>query len=228
MATWRRWRPWPIRGRHVVRKRPSGRYRKLWLSGWIGVAAALLLILCLDIQLRPVLEAMATAQVRNVVTRHLDELVAREVARLGLGYGDMVRLETGTDGAVTTLTSDMTRLNELRTSLVTAAIEDIGGIATQELTIPVGNLTGLQLLSGRGFSLPVQVVSVRTVRGAFSSLFTDAGINQTRHQIMLEMTADLDILLPGETMRTEVVTQVPVAETIIVGTVPEAYVRIGP
>ena len=92
--------------------------------------------------------------------------------------------------------------------------------------MPVGSLTGISLFSGRGFSLPVEVVAVGSAHGDFQSQFTSAGINQTRHRILLEVTVSVEILLPGETMQTEICPQVPIAETVIVGQVPDTYLGL--
>ena len=56
---------------------------------------------------------------------------------------------------------------------------------------------------------------------------SDAGINQTRHQILLDVTVAVEILLPGSTLNTEIGAQIPVAETVIVGTVPDTVLQWG-
>ena len=50
-----------------------------------------------------------------------------------------------------------------------------------------------------------------------------AGINQTRHQILLHVDVYTGILLPGFTASTKVSNEIAVAETVIVGGVPQTY-----
>lgn len=69
-------------------------------------------------------------------------------------------------------------------------------------------------------------MTVGSAHAVFQSQFSDAGINQTRHQILLEVTVSVDILLPGGDLPAEISAQVPVAETIIVGSVPDTYVEL--
>ena len=208
-------------------RRRVGKRRGLLISSAVGVALALALIFYLEAQLQPVLDAMATAKVKNAVTQTLDGAIAGLVEESGLTYSDIITMEKDGSGRITALTSNMGVLNSLRTGILGTAVAAVDGMDTESLAIPVGNLSGVNFLSGRGFSVPVEVVSVGTAHAEFENQFTDAGINQTRHQIMLNVTVTVDILLPGDTLRADVDAQVPVAETIIVGTVPDTYLQLG-
>lgn len=208
-------------------RRRGGARHGLLVSSAVGVALALAFILFLEGQLRPVLESMASAKVTNAVTQTLDGAIAAQVEESGLTYSDIITMEKDSAGRITALTSNMGVLNRLRTGILGTAVAAVDGMETESLAIPVGNLSGVDFFSGRGFSLPVEVVSVGTAHAEFENQFTDAGINQTRHQILLDVTVTIDILLPGDSLRTDVSAQVPVAETIIVGTVPDTYLQLG-
>lgn len=215
--------------RRLSRRRPrrSGKRKGLLGSAILGIGLALLFIWAVDLRLRPILEAAARAKVSNVVTRTLDGAISDYVAEQGLGYRDLIRMETDENGRITALVSDMAALNALRTGILGIAVEAVDSLDRAELTIPAGNLTGINLLSGKGVELPVEVVAVGTAHAEFESSLSDAGINQTRHQILLDVSVAVDILLPGDTLRTEVTAQVPVAETVIVGAVPDTYLQLG-
>lgn len=215
--------------RRLSRRRPrrGGKRKGLLWSAILGIGLALLFIWAVDLQLRPILEAAARAKVSNVVTRTLDGAISDYVAELGLGYRDLIRMETDENGRITALVSDMAALNALRTRILGIAVEAVDSLDRAELAIPAGNLTGINLLSGKGMELPVEVVAVGTAHAEFESSLSDAGINQTRHQILLDVSVAVDILLPGDTLRTEVTAQVPVAETVIVGAVPDTYLQLG-
>lgn len=217
----RAWHGRPFRCRRFRRK-GSG----LWLAGLLGVLLALGFIFSLELRLRPVVETMAKAKVTNAVTQLLDGAVTAEIQSRAITYSDLITVETDDTGRITALTSNMAALNDLRTSILSDAVAAVDQIDAQSLSIPVGNLTGINFFSGRGFDLPVDVMSVGTAHAAFQSRFFDAGINQTRHQILLEVTVDLDILLPGGDLPAQISAQVPVAETVIVGSVPDTYVEL--
>lgn len=191
------------------------------------MSLALLLIGYLEIRLHPILNAMATAKVTNTVTQTLDGAIANEISSVGITYGDLISMEKDSTGRVTALTSNMAELNRLRTSILSAVVTAVDTLDQEQLSIPVGNLTGINFLSGRGISLPVEVVAVGSAHAEFHNQFDYAGINQTRHQILLDVSVAVDILLPRDTLRTEVTAQVPVAETVIVGAVPDTYLQLG-
>ena len=210
----------------TFRRRSRRKGGDLWLAGALGVLLAAALIFGLDLRLRPVVETMAEAKVTNAVTRLLDSAVTAEIQDRAITYSDLITVEKDESGRITALTSNMSALNDLRASILSDAVAAVDEIDTQSLAIPVGNLTGINFLSGRGFDLPVEVMTVGSAHAVFQSQFTDAGINQTRHQILLEVTVSVDILLPGGDLPAEITAQVPVAETVIVGSVPDTYVEL--
>lgn len=231
---WKRWqrqvshslRRWRGRGGRGG-KRPSRQRGRWLLPALLGVGLALVCVSCMDARLRPVLITIAQAKVTNEVTHTVDTLVSQTVAAQGLTYDQLITMEKDEQGRITALTSNMSALNALRSQLVTLAVEKIDRLDTQSLGVPLGNLTGVSLLSGHGPEVPVRVVSTGIAHGEFTNSFTEAGINQTRHQILLNLTVSVTILLPGEDVDTVITTQVPVAETVIVGAVPDTYLQMG-
>lgn len=191
------------------------------------MALALLLIGYLEAQMRPVLCAMATARVKNAVTTTLNEAIDGQLSDSNVSYNDLILVEKDEAGRITALTSNTAQLNQLRVGILTTVVDAVDNMDRSQLSIPIGNLSGINFLSGRGFHLPIQVVSAGSALAKFENRFSDAGINQTRHQIFLDVTVIVDILLPGDTLRSQVTAQIPVAETVIVGAVPDTYLDLG-
>lgn len=202
--------------------------------GNVGALPALLLavglLLCffawVNRQLRPVLEALALSQVHNAVTASINDAVTAGIAAEDVSYDDMVTLETDGAGRITALKSNMAQVNRLRSLLLGAALEQVSELSTRDFSIPVGNLTGLDFLSGWGPGIRVDLLTAGAADAAFHNEFSSAGVNQTLHRIVLEVHVTMHILLPGETVETQVSTQVCVAETVIVGQVPETYLQL--
>lgn len=215
--------------RVLSRPRPSGRRggEGLFLSALLGVGLALLFIWAVNRQLRPIMTSMASTKVTNAVTRELENAVGDYITGQDLNYSDMVTLEKDNNGAVTALTCNMARLNTMRNTILKQVVDAIDTLDTEELSIPIGNITGISMFSGVGFRLPVQVISVGNAKAAFDQVFSAVGINQTRYQLMLNVTVTASILIPGGAITEEVTTQVCAAETIIIGGVPETYLTLG-
>lgn len=220
---WLRRRPYSYR--YEIRRERRG--VQLLLSGAFGIGLALLLIHAFDVNIRPIVIEMAKAGVNSAVIQIVDSAVNTTLAEQAIAYQDMVTLQTDHSGRITALTSNSTEINRLRSEIMDDITSQVNLLDSGELGIPFGNLTPFTSLSGKGPVLPVRVLSVGTTEAAFCNVFTDAGINQTYHQIKLDVTVSLTLLIPGGTVETAVSTQINVAETVIVGQVPDAYMQFG-
>lgn len=208
------------------RRMPERRGGGLLASAVLGVGLALLCIFWINEQMMPIFASMASTRVQNVMTQRLEQTINDYITGQNVTYQDMVTLEKDENGNITALTSNMSRLNALRNGILLEVSKSVETVEAQELSLPAGNLTGLSFLSGRGFALPVRIVSLGTAKAEFRQSFSAAGINQTHHQIMLSVTVTVSVLLPGETLTTQVETEVCAAETVIVGSVPQTYLQL--
>lgn len=174
-------------------------------------------------QLRPLLTSLATTRVSNTISRIVSEAVTEAIDSGELSYERLVSFEKDTEGRVTAVHSDMAAFNRLQSAILDIILTRVDQVSARELSIPVGTLTGSALLAGRGPRISVRMESVGSSTAWFENAFTSAGINQTKHQIILNIDVLVSILLPGFTTATKVSNAVTVAETIIVGSVPETY-----
>ncbi len=175
------------------------------------------------VQLRPLLEQLATTRVSNAVNRIVTEAVDEAVKSGEIRYDQLIRFEKDQEGKITAISSDFAAFNRLQSEILDRVLSRVDDIPARELAIPIGNLTGSALLAGRGPRIRVRMESVGSSSAYFENEFTSAGINQTRHQIILHVDVYVGILLPGFTTATKVSHAVTVAETVIVGSVPDTY-----
>ena len=116
-------------------------------------------------------------------------------------------------------------INRLKTDTLNRINDEILALDSDHIGIPIGSLILPELLSGKGPQIPVRVLSIRNSEGAFLSHFSEAGINQTRHQLTMVVSVDVAVLALGKTNIFTVSSEVVVAETVIVGTVPETFLQ---
>jgi sporulation protein YunB len=207
--------------------RPTGKgTNPLVVTAVLGLLFALVLIGILELRLRPVVEQLAGHHVNNYVTKQINDALAHSLSEAGTAYGQLVCVERNEIGAITAVTSDMAQLNRLRAQLVDAALETIAAMDVQTLSIPLGSLFHVDLLWARGPRIQVYSLVSGAVNARITSRFQAAGINQTLHRILLEIQIPLTVLLPGTQAQTQVETEVCVAETVIVGAVPDTYLQL--
>ena len=205
-------------------------YRRRWdrrqamrALALLAAAGLLALALYVSAQMRPLLENLATARVSNAVTRVVSEAVYEAIENGELRYDGLVTLEKDSQGKVTAVRSNMAAFNHLQAEILDTILTRVGQVSARELSIPIGSLTGSALLAGRGPRISVRMESVGTSSAWFENGFVTGGINQTNHRIILHIEVSVAILLPGVTTTTKVNNAVTVAETVIVGSVPETY-----
>lgn len=174
-------------------------------------------------QLRPILERMAVTRVENTVNRIVSEAVKESITSGKISYDRLTSFEKDGEGRITAVYSNMAVFNQLQAEILDLVLARIEQVSARELSIPVGSLTGSPLLAGRGPRIMVRMESIGSSSAEFQNQFETGGINQTRHQIILELNVSVSILLPGFTTATSVSNAVTVAETVIVGSVPESY-----
>ena len=204
--------------RRYMRRGMTGREKRRLLL-FLVCAALIALAVTAMTQLRPILTSLATARVSNAVTRVVNTSVNETLYDAGVDYDRLISLEKDNEGHITAVKSNMAEFNRLQSAVLADVLQRLSEVSTRELAIPLGSLTG----SGRGPLLHIKMQSVGSSSAHFENAFASAGINQTRHEIRLVVDVYVSVLLPGFSTVTKVTNRCAVAETVIVGSVPDTY-----
>ena len=140
-------------------------------------------------------------------------------------YDRIVYFEKDLDGRITALKTNMTEVNRLKTDILDIINGEILALDSSDIGVPLGSIFLPELVSGRGPAIPVHILAIRNADANFVSHFSQAGINQTLHQVLMEVSIDVSVLVLGETASFTMTSEVVVAETVIVGTVPDTYLH---
>ena len=195
------------------------------LSLLILLAALILFLAGAAMFLKDISCQIAVSDASDIVTVQTNNAIAALMAEDDFQSGDFVSFEKNAAGEVTAIHSNMAKINLLSTRILDRVV---GATENRTLTvyIPAGNLTGVSLLMGRGPSVPVRIIMLTSSRVELGDSVITAGINQTKHQICLNVIVDVDILIPWGTESTQVVTEVMIADTLVVGKVPDTYLNV--
>jgi sporulation protein YunB len=183
----------------------------------------------MDFNLKPVILSMAEAKARVMGVEAINN-AAYEIMRefSPLTYDALITIIQDNDGRVAMLQADTMRMNEIGTRTALLAQRNLDALAATGMRIPLGAATGSKLLAGRGPAITVNLVPMGSVSTEFVSEFTQAGINQTRHRIYLKIKASVRMVIPTASNVSEVSAYVQIAESIIVGQVPNTFADIQP
>ena len=189
----------------------------LLFFGWVAVRSVM--------YLRELSCDMVLSDAVDLMTLCVNNTINRTLAGRDYGYDYFVTIDRDESGAVTAIKANMARINALSSELLSDIVEaaDRGELS---LSIPIGNILGSSLLLGKGPDIPVDITLLTSSRVDFKNELSAAGINQTKHEMKLDVVVDIDVVLPWRTVSTQVVTEILIAETVIVGEVPQTYLNM--
>ena len=203
------------------------RIRKVFRFLCLMIAISVLLFTLFRIRYRDVIRTLAQTQVRNSTSDLINKAIDHQIETGNILYERIVYFEKDLDGRITALKTNMSEVNRLKTYILGLINDEILALDTSDIGIPLGSLIFPEFLSGRGPTIPVRILSIRNSDATFHSNFTEAGINQTLQQLTMDISVDVAILVLGGTDIFTVTSQVVVAETIIVGQVPDTFFQTG-
>ena len=169
--------------------------------------------------------AMAVSNAADLINRTVSGVVETKMQDLAGSESAFISFEKDESGNITAIVTDTARVNVLSSELLSAVVaaSDAGDL---NLRVPLGDLLGISLFLGKGPRIPVRITLLTSSRVEVKNVLTDAGINQTRHQLLLAIRVDADVLLPWEIRSARIEVPVLVAENVIVGRVPQTYVTM--
>ena len=199
------------------------------LFRWLTLIFFLMFLLLLFFRLKyhDAVCSLAQIQVSNTTSDLINDAIDQQIQDDNIQYDRIVYFEKDLDGQITALKTNMSEVNRLKTQILNLINDEILALDTSDLGIPFGSLFLPELLSGKGPLIPVQILSIRNSDASFTSNFSEAGINQTLQQLTMDIVVDVAVLVLGSTNSFTVSSQVVVAETIIVGQVPNTYLNTG-
>ena len=170
---------------------------------------------------------IAVSDACDIMTTQVNAAITQVLQEGDYDADWFVSFEKNEAGEVTAISSNMTHINALSALLLDRVI-GLTGNRNLTVSIPAGNLTGLSLLMGRGPGIPVEIMVLTSSHVEFRNNIVTAGINQTKHQISLLVIVDIDVLVPWGTESAQICTELLIADTVVVGQVPETYLNFDP
>lgn len=196
------------------------------------IALIMLLVLLMfatlkvDDRLRLITTNYAKNRAKIVANSVINNAVAKFLDQNRITYSDLVKINSNGEGRVTSVEFDTVALTRLKALIITDVQNEINSRQTQVLNIPIGTLTGNQYLNNRGPSIHIELKMSSAVYSKISSAFSSAGINQTLHKITLDIKTEIYFVMPWYRTSGDFETAFLLAETVIVGDVPDAYTNV--
>lgn len=178
--------------------------------------------------------AMIIHTIRTYAQSEVEELASeamhiaiRDACAEGAEYSDLVNVYRSESGKIESLTLNYAAVNKLKSDIALKTLEYLNDNDRLKVSIPIGNFTGSDLLSGLGPKIKVKIIPNSIADIDFKSTFTQAGINQVRHSVMVHVEVNITALLPNYDELSKLSTDAVVTEAVIIGDVPDTYLNIG-
>lgn len=201
--------------------------RRIFVLIFILIVMGIVVFFFLRSKYYAVITSLAQTQVTNATSDLINDAVSKQISNGNIAYDRIVYFEKDLNGRITALKTNIGEVNTLKTQTLNTINEEILDTEDFDIGIPIGSLFMPEFLSGRGPQIPVRILSVRNSDATFESSFVHAGINQTLHQLNMCVMVDVTVLVLGRTLNFTVTSQIVVAETIIVGDVPDTFLQAG-
>ena len=175
--------------------------------------------------LRRLTGEIAMSDAVDMVTLAVNNTVNRIMADGDYTYDYFVSIEKDINGNVAAISANMSRINAVSAQILSEVVSAAEN-GVLDIRVPIGNLLGSNILMGKGPEVPVEVITLTSSYIDIENEIISTGINQAKHKIILKVDVDIDILIPWDVLTTRVESNVLIAETVIVGAVPETYVDV--
>ncbi len=173
---------------------------------------------------KPIIKQVALYQAEQLSTTAISEGIIKVIDSTKVSYEDIVDISRTPDGSLTTLSVNLYKINKLKSEVILLINDIINSRDKIRIFIPLGNITGIELFSGAGPMIPIELVPAGNTFADFDNKFTEAGINQTKHTVALKITSKISMLMPNNlSVASEFTSYIPIAESIIAGDIPENY-----
>lgn len=205
----------------LKRRKP---YRKIFFT--LLAAGFIFLVAAVNNTVKSTVYEIAEVRAVQIATEAINNAVRSKMAEEDSHYQELIEIHKDSSGKIVLMRANTSRLNRLAAETTLAAQAALVRLQEEVILIPLGQVTGIYFLSNYGPRIRVDLIPLGTVRVEVKDRFEQAGINQTRHSIYLNYDTEVRIVIPLKSGKAGVATQVPVAESIIIGEVPSTYLSL--
>lgn len=174
--------------------------------------------------LNPIINQLCVDEAKNIATKISNEQATKVVEKYN--YEDFITVSKDTNDNIIMLQANTSTINTIVSDIPIKIIDEFKKNDNTEINIRLGSILGLKIFSGSGPKINAKISNVGNVETNLKSEFISQGINQTLHRIYLEINVNVSILTPYDVINTNIINQVLIAESVIIGNVPEAYYNL--
>lgn len=191
-----------------------------------AVLAISVIIILFNSLLEYMIHDTAVVLSKNAASRAVNDAVISVLDDKGYVYTDFIEIASDENGAVQSVSAKSESVNRFKSEVSKAVIEALESKENAEFSIPLGTLTDIGMLYGRGPDINIKLKFYGDITSSVYSTYVSMGINQTKHSIICVVSANITIITPGFTEKITVKGEYMIAETVIIGEIPDSYTNV--
>ena len=174
----------------------------------------------------PIIKTYSKARTKELTEKAINIAVSNVINKT-INYSSLIDITYNSAGEIAAFSANQHEINTITREIVKEAQFQMNTLGEDGVNINLGTFTGIPFLIGRGPVLNLKLVPIGIVGSNFESLFQSVGINMTKHSLFLYIDVHVSIIMPIKSYDFETSNQVLLAESVIVGKVPEVYLNGG-
>ena len=208
---------------NTLRRKRKKPLKILLLTACFFITGCIALLLMINDNMRPALTAISEARITALAVSAMNDAIMER-----MDDNSYTSLITAYDNGekVYMIQADTRQMNMLASDCCAAAQTRIAAMGEQGVSVPLGTVSGITYLSGRGPGIRVMFTPVGSVESDFDSELVSSGINQSLYRVNIRLTSTIRLIMPGVSHSIEVSAKAAIAESIIVGEVPQVYTNV--
>lgn len=208
-----------------MRARRKTKHKKLRIIAIIIVVALIISVIFINHQIKAKLSSIAVYKCKNTATQIIDDSIVKALDNSEFTYDNLINVDK-TEDKINSIECNMNEVNKLKSSVISEINSSFDSEEKNSFKISLGTVTGMNILSGFGPKIKISFEKEGSVNAHLISKFDTAGVNQTKHRIYLDISVDFIAISATDTYKTNVDTEFLIAETVIIGEIPETYLNV--
>lgn len=213
---------WGTRRRWKMKKINLQKRQLIFISFVIFLGMMVQSFFYIEGQLQPILISIAEARVKQIATNALNDAISKKIAQ-NTSFNDLIQFETDNQGKIRAALFNYGEFARV-VGEATARVEDtLNDLEKMEEKIKLGAAFNSKIFANAGPEIPITLVPIGHAEVTPDTNFQNAGINVVVMTVVINIKAEVQVVIPFVTKATSIATSVPIAQTQIFGEVPQFY-----
>lgn len=188
------------------------------------IGSTLIFLRAVEKSIEPKVRDICEYYCKSEINRVVSSSVYEVIGRYSIDYND-IAVKLFNKGGISAVDIRTENVNKIKSEIARTVRVNLETEAENEISIPLGNVSELFFLSGRGPEIEIQFLPETSVSTKVVSDFSSAGINQTKHTVYIDITVEAIAVLPTENINLNITSNCILAESILIGDVPQGLVN---